>query len=105
MALDPTQVLKRPLITEKSTWEATHAIAKGKRQGQPVNRYSFEVAIDARKPQIKQAVEKVYGVRVQKVSTQVRKGRERRTRWGITNTGQWKKATVQLHPDDRIELF
>ncbi len=91
---ETTQIIKKPLITEKSTWES------GAR-----NRYSFEVAKDARKPQIKQAIESLYGVRVEKVSTQVRKGRYFRTRFGPAKKPDWKKATVQIHEDDRIELF
>lgn len=90
-----TDVVKRPLITEKSTWE-----------GQSRNRYAFEVAMTARKPQIKQAVESLYKVRVESVSTQVRKGEEFRTRQGKTRIKpSWKKAVVQLHPEDKIDLF
>lgn len=94
MALAAEQVIKRPLITEKSTWE-----------GESRNRYSFQVDMTARKPAIRSAVEALYKVRVVKVSTQVRKGRTYRTRFGIANSGDWKKATVQLHPDDKIDLF
>jgi large subunit ribosomal protein L23 len=88
------QIIKRPLITEKCTWE-----------GEARHRYSFEVDPRARKPQIKAAVEDLYKVRVLKVSTQVRKGVQFRTRTGLSKTGDWKKATVELHPEDRIELF
>ncbi len=89
-----TQVIKRPMVTEKCTWES------GAR-----NRYSFVVHDRARKPQIKAAVEELYKVRVEKVSTQIRKGKYRRTRFGPAKTSDWKKATVQLKGDDRIELF
>lgn len=89
-----TEIIKRPLITEKSTWE-----------GESRNRYSFQVAALARKPQIKRAIEELYKVRVVKVSTQVRKGSYFRTRFGPAREADWKRATVQLHPDDRIELF
>lgn len=92
--IDATYVIKRPLITEKSTWES-----------EARNRYSFEVAADARKADIKRAVESLYNVKVAKVSTQVRKGKYKRTRWGAAYTGNWKRATVQLAGDDRIELF
>jgi large subunit ribosomal protein L23 len=92
--LTAQQVIKRPVITEKSAWE-----------GESRNRYSFLVDMTARKPAIRQAIEEIYKVRVEKVSTQVRKGRTYRTRHGIANTGDWKKATVQLHKDDRIDLF
>jgi len=103
--MEATYVIKKPLITEKTTWESQRQIKKGKRVGQPVNRYSFHVAMEARKDQIKRAVEELYKVRVARVSTQVRKGRTYRTRFGVSNSGDWKRATVQLHADDRIDLF
>ena len=92
--MEPTYIVKRPLITEKTTWEA-----------EARKRYSFEVDTRARKAQIKAAVEDIYGVRVVKVSTQIRKGNYFRTKFGPAKTATWKKATVQLHEDDRIELF
>jgi large subunit ribosomal protein L23 len=92
--MHPTQVVKRPLVTEKCTWEAgAH------------NRYSFEVNMKADKGQIRRAIVGLYKVRIEAVATQVRKGKYRRTRFGTAKTKDWKKATVQLHPDDRIELF
>lgn len=94
MSLDATYIVKKPLITEKSTWE-----------GSARNRYAFEVDTRARKADVKKAIEEIYGVRVEKVATQVRKGKVRRTRYGQTNTGDWKKAVVQLHADDTIDLF
>jgi len=92
--MEATTVIKRPLITEKSTVES------GER-----NRYSFEVDMRARKPQIKAAIESIYGVRVERVATQVRKGKYFRTRFGPAKTSSWKRAVVQLHEEDRIELF
>ena len=89
-----TQVIKRPLITEKCTWE-----------GGAHNRYSFIVNMKATKTQIRDAVTNLYEVRVEKVSTQIRKGKYRRTRFGQAKTKDWKKATVHVHPDDRIDLF
>jgi len=100
-----TQVIKRPLITEKSTWESMHTRLKGKQAGEPLNRYSFEVDMRARKPQIREAIEALYDVRVLNVNTQVRKGQYFRTRFGPGKTSNWKKAVVTLHPEDRIELF
>ncbi len=91
---EATHVIKRPLITEKSTWES------GAR-----NRYAFEVDMYANKTQIKWAIAQLYKVRVEKVSTQVRKGKAFRTKFGFSNTGDWKKAVVQLHPEDKIDLF
>lgn len=94
MNLHPTQIIKRPLITEKSTWEA-----------QARNRYAFEVDIRANKKQIAEAVAKIYNVRVVKVATMIRKGEYRQTRWGEQKKPDWKKAVVQLHPEDKIELL
>ena len=92
--LHSTQIIKKPLVTEKCTWEAAAR-----------NRYSFSVDMKATKTQIKNAIKQLYKVRVEKISTQVRKGRTYRTRYGVANTGDWKRATVQLHQDDRIEIF
>ena len=103
--MEAIHVIKKPIVTEKSTWEASRVIPKGQNAGEPVNRYAFEVDMRARKPQIKAAIEQLYGVRVAKVATQIRKGKYRRTRWGQAKTSDWKKAVVQLHPEDRIELF
>ena len=103
--MEPTHVIKRPLITEKSTFEASGEIPRGKRAGQPLNRYAFEVDMRARKGEIAKAVEAIYNVRVEKVNTQIRKGQYFRTRFGPGKTSQWKKALVTLHADDRIDLF
>jgi large subunit ribosomal protein L23 len=92
--LQPTDLIKRPIITEKSTWEGTAR-----------NRYSFEVVLSATKEQIKHAVAELYKVRVVKVSTQVRKGQYKKTRFGESKGPSWKRATVQLHPDDKIDLL
>lgn len=87
-------VVVRPLVTEKST-----------HQSQTRNAYTFEVAPGANKAQIKQAIEKIYAVKVLDVRTANRKGKLRRggMRWGTTR--HWKKATVVLHEDNRIDLF
>ncbi len=92
--LDATYIIKRPLITEKAAWESSDR-----------NRVSFEVDKRADKKQIKAAIEQLYNVRVASVATNIRKGKYRRTRWGQARTPDWKKATVQLHGDDRIDLF
>jgi large subunit ribosomal protein L23 len=92
--MTPTQIILKPLVTEKSTWES-----------EARNRYAFRVHPEANKHQIRDAVQTIYGVRVVGVSTQVRHGKHRRTRYGYTDPRSWKRATVQLHPDDRIELF
>ncbi|MFP4144502.1 MAG: 50S ribosomal protein L23 [Phycisphaeraceae bacterium] len=92
--MEASQIIKRPLVTEKGTWEADRH-----------NRYAFEVDRRADKPSIRQAVENLYDVRVRKVRTQVRKGSFFRTRYGLSKTSTWKKALVELQEGDRIELF
>ena len=89
-----TQIIQRPLVTEKGTWESSAR-----------NRYSFVVHMRAGKRQIRVAIEQLYKVRVEKVSTLIRKGKYRRTRFGPAKTSNWKKAIVLLRDDDRIELF
>lgn len=89
-----TQVIKRPLVTEKATWAMNEQ-----------KRYAFLVDPRATKVEIKDAVESIYKVRVTGVNTQVRKGVWRRTRFGQTQDAPTKKAIVSLHQDDTIELF
>lgn len=88
-----TTVIKRPLVTEKSTFSAE------------LNRYAFEVDARANKPDIRRAVEELYGVRVLAVATQNRKGQMRRNRFGHWRAKKMKQAVVRVHAEDRIELF
>ena len=93
-ALHPYAVLRRPVVTEKSTMLA----------GQ--NKYVFEVAMAANKPQIREAVERAFDVKVSAVNTAVVRGKIRR--FGRQGGGQqpsWKKAIVTLAPGDTIEIF
>ena len=95
MRNDPYNIVIRPLVTEKGT-----------HQSQAVNAYPFAVACGANKAQIKQAVEKLYNVKVVNVRTANYRGKRRRARynkWGLTR--RWKKAVVVLHPDHHIDLF
>ena len=87
------EVLRRPLVTEKSTVLQ----AEGK--------YAFEVAKDANKTQIKQAVEKAFNVGVTTVNVMTVHGRSRRVGRRFVPAHSWKKALVSLKPGDKIELF
>ena len=90
----PQQILIRPLLTEKSTdLEAEN------------NHYTFEVARNANKIEIRKAVEMVFGVRVEKVRTMVVRGDVRRVGRNYGKTRQWKKAIVSVHPGDNIDLY
>ncbi len=94
MSMDLYSVLVRPLVTEKGT-----------HQSQINNAYAFVVDPRANKTQIKQAVEKIYNVRVLNVRTANRKGKPRRLGRWMSRTKHWKKAVVELHPDYHIDLF
>ena len=88
------EVLRRPLVTEKSTMLTGH------------HKYVFEVALAANKLQIKDAVEKAFNVHVQAVNTMHVRGKIRRM--GRRTGGQqpdWKKAVVTLRPGEQITLF
>jgi len=86
-------VLRRPLITEKSTVLQT------------ASKYAFEVTQDANKPLVKQAVEKAFKVEVVKVNIINMKGKSRRLGRRILPAHPWKKAIVTLKPGDSIEFF
>ncbi|MEM7812037.1 MAG: 50S ribosomal protein L23 [Planctomycetota bacterium] len=92
--LQPYQVVLRPLVTEKGT----HLSERH-------NCYTFEVHPGASKTDIKQAVETLWGVRVDKVRTQNRVGKSRRFKASKGVTKSWKKAIVALHEEDRISFF
>ena len=92
--MDSTNVIIKPLVTEKST-----------HQQNTLNAYAFMVHSEASKPQIKNAVEKLYSVKVTDVRTLNRKGKPRRNRFAITKTSEWKRAVVVLDENSRIDLF
>ena len=87
------EVLRRPLITEKNTMLIEQ------------NKYAFEVAKNANKPQIKDAVEKAFKVKVAAVNVMCVPGKMRRAGRQRGMTSPWKKAVVTLEPGHKIELF
>jgi large subunit ribosomal protein L23 len=87
------EVLRRPLITEKNTMLVEQ------------NKYAFEVAGNANKPQIKDAVEKAFKVKVASVNVMCVPGKMRRAGRQRGMTSPWKKAVVTLEPGHKIELF
>ncbi len=97
--MDTYHTIIRPLVTEKSTYQAKQtATWHG-------GTYSFEVHPLANKAQIKDAVEKVYGVKVVSVRTSNRPGKLRRFRFRFGRTRQTKKAVVTVDKDSHIDLF
>ncbi len=91
--MNAREVLIRPVVSEKS-YELLAA-----------NKYTFRVDPRAHKTQIRQAVEEVFGVRVRDVRTLIVKSKPKRRGYTSGRTRQWKKAVVQVHPEDTIELF
>jgi large subunit ribosomal protein L23 len=92
--MDNTNVIIKPLVTEKSTHLQNTQ-----------NAYAFQVHHKANKQQIRQAVEKLYSVKVVEVRTMTRKGKPRRARYKMTTTSSWKRAIVVLDENSRIDLF
>jgi len=90
---DHRDVILAPVISEKSYGLLDE------------NKYTFIVAPDANKTQIKIAVEQVFGVRVHGVNTLNRPGKRKRTRGGFGQRKDTKRAVVSLSPGDRIEIF
>ena len=95
MSRDPRDIIVRPVVSEKS-YAAFDA-----------NVYTFVVASDANKIEIRKAVESIFNVRVTNVNTINRKGKRKRNR----RTGTWssrpdeRRAVVSLAEGDRIEIF
>ena len=91
--MDSRTVLIKPIISEKS-----YALLAA-------NKYTFRVHDRAHKTQIRQAVEEIFGVRVEDVRTVNVRSKPKRRGFSSGKTREWKKAIVQLHQDDAIELF
>lgn len=90
------EVLRRPLITEKSNYQTS------------LNQYVFEVAADANRTLIKEAVEQIFNVtvvRVNVINVVGKQGRKSRSRRMVITRAPYKKAIVTLAADDRIPLF
>lgn len=94
MHLHPTQVLLRPLITEKNNLV---------REGE--NEYVFEVHGDANKPSIKAAVEELFAVQVKDVRTLITRGKNRRVGRFTGRMSNRKKAFVRLAEGQTIDFF
>ncbi len=91
--MNARSVVIRPIVSEKS-----YALLAA-------NKYTFRVDERANKTQVRQAVEEIFGVRVRDVRTSTVKPKPKRRGWTSGKTRAWKKAVVELHPEDSIELF
>lgn len=93
MAREIYEVIKRPILTEKSL------ILKDKE-----NKYSFEVATNANKAEIRHAVEKLFKVNVTKITTVNMKGKMHRVGRFEGKRPDWKKAVVTLKEGQKIDV-
>lgn len=103
--MDIYQVIRQPMITEKGTHQAQQSHEATRSKPARGGSYAFEVHPEASKPMIKQAVEKIYKVKVMSVRTANRQGKARRVRFKIGKTRDWKKAVVVLDANSHIDLF
>lgn len=95
MQLSPEQIIRRPIaLTEKAA-----------RLQETNNQVIFEVARTANKIEIKQAIEKLFQVKVIQVNTMNYRGKDRRMGRGYAKLQNWKKAIITLKEGDRIEFF
>jgi large subunit ribosomal protein L23 len=88
------EVVVRPIITEKTS-AAYHDRGE----------YAFQVHPEATKPQIRQAIEELFGVKVMNVWTSHHRGKDKRMGQSVGRRPNWKKAIVKLREGDTIEVF
>ena len=91
--MDASQVIIRPVVSEKSYVLAT------------ADKYTFRVHPDAHKTQIRQAIEQLFEVNVVDVRTMSVKSKPKRRGLTSGRTRTWKKAVVQVRPGDTIPIF
>lgn len=92
--MNQLDIIKRPLITEKSSV-----------QKELFDKYSFEVALNANKNQIREAVESIFKVHVTDIKTIRIRGKYRRVGKSMGKRPNWKKAIVTLKKGEKIELI
>lgn len=90
----PYEIIKRPLITEKTNIQKEIA-----------NQLTFEVDRRANRIEIKQAIEAAFKVRVAKIQTMQVRGKAKRRGRFVGKRRNWKKAIVTLMPGERIDFF
>ena len=91
---DPHTIIRKPVITEKSTFQA-----------EKNNSYIFKVAPDSNRIEIKAAIEQIFDVKVRKVNTLNQNGKRRRVRLSIGFSSGYKKAIITLEPGFEIDLI
>lgn len=90
---DLFEIVKRPIVTEKNTLRAN-----------AFNEYSFEVDPRANRTEIKRAIEKLFGVKVERVNTMINRKEARRLGKFPGKRTLWKKAIVKLREGDKFDF-
>lgn len=86
-------IVTSPLITEKNTVLSEDGV------------YVFQVALDASKPEIKNAIEKGFSVKVKIIKTAACRNDMKYTRFGLSKVQKWKKAYIKLAEGQKLSLF
>ncbi len=92
--MNPYDIVKRPLITEKTSIQKENH-----------NQMSFEVDRKANRVEIKRAIENIFNVNVATVRTMQVKGKTKQRGRIVGKRRNWKKAVVKLMPGERIDFF
>ncbi len=92
--MNPHEILRRPILTEKSNYQAD-----------ALHRYTFEVDRRANRLDVRSAVEKTFNVTVVDVNMITVRGKKRRFGRTIGRTSDWKKAIVTLAPGQSLKFF
>lgn len=92
--MTPQSILRRPILTEKST----HGV-------ETRNTYVFDVARDANRIQIRKAVEELFGVKVVKINIRNRKGKPKRLGRSLGYGKARKEAIVTLRQGDKLDIY
>lgn len=103
--MKPHQVIKRPLLTEKSNRMKETGGSPDSDESLLRPKIQFEVHSDANKIQIRQAVEELFKVKVADVCTQIVRGKVKRMGRFVGQRSNWKKAIVTLLAGNKIEFF
>lgn len=103
--MDIYEIIKRPLVTEKGTHQSQQSHAVTRTRPGRGGAFTFEVHAQATKPMIREAVEKIYNVKVLSVRTANFLGKRRRVRFKVGRTADWKKAVVVVDANSHIDLF
>jgi large subunit ribosomal protein L23 len=103
--MKPHQIIKRPLLTEKSNRMKETGGTAGADESTLQPKILFEVHSDANKIQIRQAIEELFKVKVADVCTQIVRGKVKRMGRFVGQRSNWKKAIVTLLAGNKIEFF